>query len=380
MKKRVIAMAATILLALSMVACGDVPVPAQNADAGEAVTEETVAEETVEEAEPEATVTEAVAENKTIDKKEESAEAKEAAEDALTESEDVNREAAADKEEADILENITKIEPAKKMYATQACNIRKGPSTEYDIVGHADFNQELVVVGQDKGGWYEIMLDNQPAFISHKLVNDAPVDMEALAALMATQPAPAAAAQTPKAQAAPVAPAAPKAQAAPVQVKAPAGVLFIGDSRCVQMREAVAGGGCSWICQNGARYEWFADTAIPQADPMVGKGTKVVICMGVNDTGDVGKYAALTNAKAAEWAARGAKVYYVSVNPVSENPYTSTEQVDNFNASIVGQLFGVKWIDTNTYLKGVGYNLVDGLHYDGPTYFKIFSGIISGLR
>ena len=259
-------------------------------------------------------------------------------------------------------------------------NVRKGPSTDFDIIGHASLNQEIEVIGRDKGGWYEFMQGDEVAFISDSLVAEEAIDMEALAAAALAASQQSATVPTAKAPVPAVA-TAPAAQApAPVQVAAPAGVLFIGDSRCVQMKDAVAGGGCSWICQNGARYEWFADTAIPRADGMVGKGTKVVICMGVNDTGDVSKYAALTNVKAAEWTARGAKVYYVSVNPVSENPYTSTEQVDNFNASIVGQLIGVRWIDTNTYLKGVGYNLVDGLHYDNDTYLKIFSGIISGLR
>lgn len=280
----------------------------------------------------------------------------------------------------DVLAGVTKIEPSKKMYVQKACNIRKGPSTDFDIIGHASFNQEIEVIGRDKGGWYEFMQGDEVAFISDSLVAEEAIDMEALAAAALAASQQSATAPTAKAPAPAVA-TAPVAQApAPVQVAAPAGVLFIGDSRCVQMKDAVAGGGCSWICQNGARYEWFADTAIPRADGMVGKGTKVVICMGVNDTGDVSKYAALTNVKAAEWTARGAKVYYVSVNPVSENPYTSIEQVENFNASIVGQLVGVRWIDTNTYLKGVGYNLVDGLHYDNDTYLKIFSGIISGLR
>ena len=164
-----------------------------------------------------------------------------------------------------------------------------------------------------------------------------------------------------------------------VAVAAPAGILFIGDSRCVQMKEAVGGGGCSWICDNGKRYEWFRDTAIPRADAIVGKGTKVVICMGVNDPGDVYNYATLTNQKAAEWAARGAKTYYVSVNPVWENPYTTKEQVEVFNSTMPGQLSGVKWIDTYTYIQAAGCKIVDGLHYDTDTYVKIFNAIIGSL-
>lgn len=281
------------------------------------------------------------------------------------------------KEEADALANVTAISPAKTMYITDEVNIRKGPSTDYDIVSHGKMNQEISVIGRDKDGWYEFMLGEEPVFVSDKYVSEQAIDMEALLAAAAAQ----AQAQAQAQPATPETPAAPAAvpTKAPVIVKAPAGVLFIGDSRCVQMREATMGGGCSWICQNGARYEWFRDTAVPQADTMVGKGTKVVICMGVNDPGDVGQYAALTNAKAVEWVARGAKVYYVSVNPVWENPYTSEDQVKAFNASMPGQLIGVRWIDTHTVLQGTGYKLVDGLHYDGPTYMTIFSSIIGSL-
>ncbi len=167
----------------------------------------------------------------------------------------------------------------------------------------------------------------------------------------------------------------------PVQtpVAAPAGVIIIGDSRCVQMRDAVGGGGCTWICENGKRYEWFEQVAIPRADAVVGKGTKVVICMGVNDTGDASKYAALTNAFAANWAARGARTYYVSVNPVLENPHTTEESVVNFNNTIIGQLMGVRWIDTHTFLQSSGFKMTDGLHYDNDTNVKIFYAIIGSL-
>lgn len=170
------------------------------------------------------------------------------------------------------------------------------------------------------------------------------------------------------------------APAAPAKVvSAPAGILFIGDSRCVQMQEAVGGGGCSWIAKNGGRYEWFSETAVPQADNIVGKGTKVVICMGVNDPGNIGNYAALVNQKAAEWSARGARIYYVSVNPVWENPYTSEQQVLNFNASMPGMLSGVRWIDTYNYIQGAGCRIVDGLHFDAETYIKIFNAIVGSL-
>ncbi len=168
----------------------------------------------------------------------------------------------------------------------------------------------------------------------------------------------------------------PAAPAAPVSA---AGVIMVGDSRCVQMNEAVGGGGCTWICENGKRYEWFTETAIGRIDNLAGKGTKIVICMGVNDPGNASNYASMVNTKAAEWAAKGAKTYFVSVNPVWENPYTTEEQVETFNQTVSGSLSGVKWIDCHSYLVNNGYTIVDGLHYDSDTSVKIFNYIIGSL-
>ncbi len=299
------------------------------------------------------------AEEKVTGEEAKNAEAKVSGEEAKNAEEEAK--AAAEKA-AKAFANITEISPAKKMYAKSGVNVRKGPNTEYDVIGHLSTNQEINVIGRDKAGWYLFEYKGEKVFVSDKYLLEQPIVIAAT-----TDTSVAAVTPTPVAQ--PVAP----------QVVAPAGVLFIGDSRCVQMRDVSGGGGCSWICRNGAGYKWFSETAIPQADEIVGKGTKVVICLGVNDPGNVSNYAALANQKALEWAARGAKTYYVSVNPVWENPYTSEEQVTNFNASIVGQLAGIKWIDTHTYLSGVGYKLVDGLHYDDTTNLVVFQAIIGSL-
>ena len=251
---------------------------------------------------------------------------------------------------------VTRLEEPMTLYATRALNIRRGPSTDYDKAGSLAMAEAVTVLGQADTGWYFFMKDGQAVYASDKYLSE-------------TQPeilAPA--------------PAAPAAPAGPAQaVAAPAGVIMVGDSRCVQMQEAVGGGGCSWICENSKEYTWFVDKAIPRFDPYVGKGTKVVINMGVNDPEHYKDYVATVNAKAAEWAARGAKTYFVSVNPVWENPYTAQEDVDTFNANVPGMLSGITWIDTSSWLNTNGYRLVDGLHYDAPTYVNIFNLIMGSL-
>ena len=276
-------------------------------------------------------------------------------------------------DDADIIRNESPV----TMYVKSPVNVRSGPSTAYDIVGNVAAETELAVLGRytDKG-WYLIDYNGQEAFVSNNyLVKDKP------------QPAPAAPAEVTEAQSQP----APQAQPQPAPAQQPqavqqadlpqaASILFIGDSRCVQMRDAVGGGGCSWICENSKGYDWLESKAIGQADRIIGKGTKVVVCLGVNDTEHVQKYAALINQKAAEWAARGAKTYYVSVNPVSTNPYRTEEEVQSFNATMPGLLSGVAWIDTHSVLVSNGYKLVDGLHFNEEGSIYIFNLIISSLH
>ncbi|MBO4845370.1 MAG: SH3 domain-containing protein [Lachnospiraceae bacterium] len=277
---------------------------------------------------------------------------------------------------------VTMFDEAKIMYAQTNVNMRTGPSTDYEGVGNIKTNTEVRVLGRfGTDGWYLVENGKGKAFVSNSYLGEDKIDLEALraeqeaAALAAIEKQKAE--QTNQVQDNTQ----QQTQAVPPQpVAAPAGILFIGDSRCVQMQAAVGGGNSSWICENAKGYEWFSNKAVGQADACIGKGTKVVICLGVNDTDNIYNYAALVNAKAAEWAARGAKTYYVSVNPVTENPYRTEEEVEAFNATLPGQLSGVKWIDTHSFLVNNGYTMVDGLHYDTNTYVAIFNAIVGSLK
>ncbi len=301
----------------------------------------------------EESVVETADEAETTGEKAESAEAEAETVEEITESEEVE-------EPKEVTEKITVFDAPKTMYAVVALNVRRGPGTDYEVVSHLALAQAVEVTGQAETGWYQFLVDGEPVYASHKYLSETKVEVPA--------PAPVQQAET-----------GTETPAEPVPAVAPAGVIMVGDSRCVQMQTAVGGGGCSWICENSKEYTWFSETAIPRFDPYVGKGTKVIINMGVNDPEHYGKYVELVNAKAAEWAQRGAKTYFVSVNPVWENPYTTQEQVDTFNANVPGMLVGVTWIDTSSWLTTNGYRLVDGLHYDEPTYVNIFNLIMGSL-
>ena len=287
-----------------------------------------------------------------------------------SESEALEEDAGED-EDSDTLPayEVTEYEETTVMYASGAVNVRQGPSTDYEIVGFLGRGQEITVTGQADTGWYEVLYREEKAFVSNKyLQNERPEE----------EPAPE---PEPESEPATEADNSPQEEAKPqpiIEVKNVAGVILVGDSRFVQMQNSVGANSCTWIAESGKGYNWFNENAVARIDSCVGKGSKVLINLGVNDPGNINNYLALVNAKAAEWAGRGAKVYYASVNPVWENPYVTEEQVENFNNQMRNGLSGnVRWIDSHSYLNSIGYRLVDGLHYSSETYQNLYAYYMS---
>ena len=289
-------------------------------------------------------------------------------------------------------QDIQSYDTPATLYAQQKVNIRKGPSTDFDVLGMLNLNDAVSVVGESKSSpWKEIQYQDGTAFVHGGYLLAEPVDLEALRAQQEAARAEAEAAKaaedaakqqeaTQPAQAQAQTQTTPQPNPAPQpEVPAPAGILFIGDSRTCQMQSATGGANCSWICEYGTSYDWFEQTAVPKADQLIGQGTKVVICMGVNDPNHLNSYASLVNRKAGDWNARGATVYYVSLNPVAQPYEDKTPQIDSFNASMPGMLSGVRWIDTASTIKQGGYLLVDGIHYDAMGNVNIFNLICGNL-
>ena len=280
---------------------------------------------------------------------------------------------AADNEVAEeaVLEyTVTTYDESQVMYASGPVNVRKGPSTDFERVGALKYGQEITVTGQADTNWYEIMYGEEKAYVSNKyLQNDKPADESQAAAVANPQTESDAQSQTQQST--------PEIQ--PVtEVKNVAGVILVGDSRFVQMQENVGANSCTWIAENSKGYAWFEEKAIPRIDGCVGSGSKILINLGVNDPGNHQKYIALVNAKAAEWTALGATVYYASVNPVWENPYVTEEQVKYFNSQMQSGLSAdVHWIDSHSYITSIGYKLVDGLHYNSETYQNLYAYFMS---
>lgn len=135
-----------------------------------------------------------------------------------------------------------------------------------------------------------------------------------------------------------------------------------------------------WSAKVGENYNWMVKTGIPAIENQITKGSALIILMGVNDLGNASKYADYINANANSWIAKGASVYFVSVNPVIDGKSNATTAgVEKFNTVIKSKLnSNVKYIDTYSQIKS-NFKSPDGLHYDEGTYKNIYNIINSNL-
>lgn len=51
-------------------------------------------------------------------------------------------------------------------------NVRIGPDTDYDILGTLSYGQAVMVTGQTANGWYQILYNDQTAYVSNKYLSD----------------------------------------------------------------------------------------------------------------------------------------------------------------------------------------------------------------
>lgn len=279
----------------------------------------------------------------------------------------------------------------RPMSVNRTAQVRSLAQEGAQPIGSVEPGQMVNAWGQTDNGWYFIECGQTLGYVSYEAA--APVDEATLQliqeqnrqAQLAAQAAAAAAEEAAAAAAKEAARQAQIAAAAQIQPAVAAGVVFIGDSRMVTLKEDVeeAFGVCpaAVVAQNGSRYEWFHDSAIPQADRIIGQGSRVIINMGVNDLSDASKYAQDVNYWGAVWTQRGATVYYASVNPVWANSHNITqERVDLFNSTLRSQLIPqVIWLDSSGYLMQAGVHATDGLHYKADTNLVLYNYYMTAI-
>lgn len=153
-------------------------------------------------------------------------------------------------------------------------------------------------------------------------------------------------------------------------------VVYIGDSRTERLRDVNSDSKNTFICLSSMGYDWMLSTAFPQAESYASSGTAFVILMGVNDLYHQNSYISAINQKAAEWKKKGAVVYFASVGPVQNDPYTSNSEIESFNRALKNGLsLDVGYIDLYGELNKSGYQTVDGTHYTNAVSKNILSFI-----
>lgn len=153
-------------------------------------------------------------------------------------------------------------------------------------------------------------------------------------------------------------------------------VVYIGDSRTEGLRDVNSDSKNTFICLSSMGYDWMLSTAFPQAESYASSGTAFVILMGVNDLYHQNSYISAINQKAAEWKKKGAVVYFASVGPVQNDPYTSNSEIESFNRALKNGLSSdVGYIDLYGELNKSGCQTVDGTHYTNAVSKNILSFI-----
>lgn len=153
-------------------------------------------------------------------------------------------------------------------------------------------------------------------------------------------------------------------------------VVYIGDSRTEGLRDVNSDSKNTFICLSSMGYDWMLSTAFPQAESYASSGTAFVILMGVNDLYHQNSYISAINQKATEWKKKGAVVYFASVGPVQNDPYTSNSEIESFNRALKNGLSSdVGYIDLYGELNKSGYQTVDGTHYTNTISKNILSFI-----
>ena len=230
---------------------------------------------------------------------------------------------------------ITVYEEERTLYTSTGVNVRKGPGTEYEQVELLTKGAAVTVTGETDNGWYQILRDGNVAYIKSEFLQE--------------------------------------------KIKA-TNVIFAGDSRTVQMSQAVKKSEYKWYAQVGEGYDYFVGTAIPQIDASVSDGSVIIINYGVNDLHNVDKYISKMNSKIDSWINAGATVYYAAVLPVSDYPTITNSEIESFNSAMRSGLDSrIGWLDGYNYLQTYGFNTADGLHFDYDTYRNLYAFYMSKI-
>ena len=163
-------------------------------------------------------------------------------------------------------------------------------------------------------------------------------------------------------------------------------VIFVGDSRMVELSDLVADDNTQYIAKCGIGVNWLESKGYPRLLKAVKRteGKKAVIFfIGINDTYNVNRYISALNSYYKPLKQQDCDVYFLSLTPTTSSgktPSKSTESVKVFNAKIKSGLRkGIRYLDIFSYFRW-GINSVDGVHYTDSSYGSIHTYCMRRLK
>ena len=158
--------------------------------------------------------------------------------------------------------------------------------------------------------------------------------------------------------------------------------VWAGDSRTVGFAACCGIAGESVLAKEGIGLDWCREN-INSLYSL--EGCNIIFNFGVNDLGNVYSYVDFYNDLPDEFLQKN-QVFVMSINPVDEaierqKGYSVTNaSIDNFNNILRDNLRNdIYFLDVNAYLKNIGINTWDGLHYNASTYQDMLNYIVETI-
>lgn len=161
--------------------------------------------------------------------------------------------------------------------------------------------------------------------------------------------------------------------------------IFVGDSITYFLHEHTERDGdiSSWFAQAAMGGDWLQNIAMPALSGSNVSGKKIIMALGANDilltqsckswSGDeYAKYYSTDLFK--QLTEAGNKIYVSAILPIDPNDINTNKKIDAFNKRLKAGLPDyITFLDSNTYMKKVGIQFIDGLHLTPDSSRKLYT-------
>lgn len=152
------------------------------------------------------------------------------------------------------------------------------------------------------------------------------------------------------------------------------GTIYVGDSRFNGMEMYLKKGEGYIVAKDSMGYKWFINEALPTIENIKNSHPEIenwtlVSGLGINDLYNINNYVqAYKNLSEC-----GYRVVALSVNPTNKKSDKLNDEINKFNLVLSNS--DLEYVDLCNHLRQVGFETVDGVHYDKATYTEIWNEI-----